>query len=148
MSYSSLRRKSPMKRPCRPMVQHRYHSIDTRQGKIDELDKLTSLIVRQRDGECVTCHRTDELTASHFYSRRWLHVRFDLVNVHAQCWTCNQIHSLNPWPYLHFLLDTYGDDVLTPLHQKRMSREPVQDSTLDELIVEYRLMLQAMSKAA
>jgi translation initiation factor 1 (eIF-1/SUI1) len=37
-----------------------------------ELDRVTSLIVRRRDGRCVTCGSIQGLQCSHFYSRKLL----------------------------------------------------------------------------
>lgn len=141
-------RKTPMRRPCRPMVKYRYQSLDTRKGLIAELDKVTSYIVRKRDGCCITCGTTENLTCSHFYSRRWLHVRFDLRNCATQCMNCNITHFYNVWPYLNWLLDTYTEIVLHELHILRMRTDKVTTERLREILDSHRQLLREMSKAA
>lgn len=124
-----------------------YHSLETRKGLIAALDEVTSLIVRKRDGACITCGdaRPEQLTASHFYSRRWLNVRFDLRNVAAQCWNCNaNIHAVNPWPYTQWFLDTYSTDVMAELFELRNRKTTPTTDELRYMLNEYRQILRGM----
>ena len=114
----------------------------TRARTIRELDIAVSKIVRRRDKACVCCGKTNGLQAGHFYSRRWLHVRFDLRNVHAQCSDCNKRHNVNQWPYLSALLRIHGPDVLSELHRLRMQTRKVTDAELEELLDEYQQQLR------
>lgn len=127
------------------MVAHRYHSLQTRKGLIDELDKVTSFIVRKIYGRCVTCGTTLNLTASHFYSRRWLRVRFDLRNVTCMCMTCNERHNVNCWPYTNWFLEHYGDKVMSELFELRNSTRKVTDEDLRKLLEEHRALLRSIS---
>lgn len=125
-----------------------YHSLDTRKGLIDALDQVVSLIVRKRDGVCITCGeaRPELLTCSHFYSRRWLNVRFDLRNVACQCWNCNaNVHAVNPWPYTSWFLDTYSTDVMAELFELRNRRETPSTDELRFMLGQFRCMLREMS---
>jgi hypothetical protein len=124
-----------------------YRSLTTRRGLIDELDRVTSLIVRKRDVVCITCGegRPELLTCSHFYSRRWLNIRFDLRNTACQCWNCNaNIHAVNPWPYTSWFLDTYSTDVMAELFELRNRRETPTTEELKFMLSEYRQMLRGM----
>jgi hypothetical protein len=125
-----------------------YRSIETRKGLIDALDSVTSLIVRKRDKVCITCGeaRPELLTASHFYSRRWLNIRFDLRNVACQCWNCNaNIHAVNVMPYTSWFLDTYSTDVMAELFELRNRRETPSTDELKYMLGEYRAMLREMN---
>lgn len=110
----------------------------TRARVIRELDIEHSRKVRRRDKACVTCRRTDDLQASHFYKRKWLHVRWDDRNVHAMCGDCNQRHNNNVWPYTNFMLDRYGDDVLTELFELRNCKRYIPTPELEEWLDEMR----------
>lgn len=136
------------KPPARSRMKARpYHSLETRKGLIDALDQVTSLIVRKRDKVCVTCQegRPELLTASHFYSRRWLNIRFDLRNVACQCWNCNaNIHAVNPWPYTEWFLSTYDTTVMAELFELRNRRETPSTEELRFMLSEYKQMLREM----
>lgn len=112
----------------------------SRKWLIAELDRLTSLIVRRRDGRCVTCGSTQGLQCSHFYSRRYLSIRFDLRNCNAMCSSCNRRHNRDRKPYERFMLKAYGAGVIAELSQLRMSLQKVTDAQLSELLDEYKAM--------
>jgi hypothetical protein len=137
------------KPPRRSRIKARpYHSLTTRKGLVDELDRVTSLIVRKRDVVCITCGeaRPELLTASHFYSRRWLNVRFDLRNVACQCWNCNaNVHAVNPWPYTSWFLDNYDTSVMAELFELRNRKQTPSTDELRFMLSEYRLLLKEMS---
>src|SRR5918998_2511344 len=84
----------------------------SRKWLIAELDRLTSLIVRKRDKRCVTCGSVQSLQCSHFYSRRYLSIRFDLRNCNAMCSACNRRHNRDRRPYETYMLETYGRAVI------------------------------------
>lgn len=140
----TLRRTSQLKRSTLHPLKYRSHPIGTHKGMVEELDRLSSLIVRKRDGCCITCGSTYELTASHFYRRAYLIIRFDLRNLACQCFNCNKIHSVTPFPYLNWFLNTYSDEVLSELHELRMSNKQLTDIELSALITERRQQLKGM----
>lgn len=55
----------------------------------------------------------------------------------------NKVHSVNPWPYVQWFLKTYSDDVMTELHELRMSTKRFTDTELSTLITDYRERLNA-----
>lgn len=112
----------------------------SRKWLVAELDKLTSLIVRRRDGRCVTCGAVQGLQCSHFYSRRYLAVRFDLRNCNAMCSACNRRHNRDRRPYEGYMLKTYGTGVVAELDGLRMSLGKVTDEELEEILGQYRAM--------
>jgi hypothetical protein len=135
-------------KPRKGMRARAYRSVQTRAGLIQQLDIVTSLIVRRRDGSCITCGTTQDLTCSHFYKRGWYGVRWDLRNCAAQCERCNERHNRNPWPYLNWLLETYPEGTLQELHALRMSRRKIPDYKLRELLDSHRAYLRTLARAA
>ncbi len=112
----------------------------SRRWLIAELDRLTSIIVRRRDRRCVTCGTSQGLQCSHFYSRRYLAIRFDLRNCNAMCGTCNRRHNHDPFPYMEFMQEKYGPDVVAELHELRMRRHKVTDEELMQNLNQYKAM--------
>ena len=113
----------------------------SRKRLIAELDRLTSLIVRRRDGRCVTCGTSQGLQCSHFYSRRYLCVRFDLRNCNAMCAKCNRKHNRDRRPYERYMRETYGPSVIAELDSLRMGLEKVTDEALREMLQQYKAMV-------
>jgi hypothetical protein len=114
----------------------------SRKWLIAELDKYTSFIVRRRDGRCVTCRTRRNLQCSHFYSRRYLAIRFDLVNCNAMCGFCNRRHNRDPFPYVRYMQETYGPEALEELNGLRSCRRKVTDDELRRMLGRYREMAQ------
>ncbi len=112
----------------------------SRKWLIAELDRYTSLIVRGRDGRCVTCGSVQNLQCSHFYSRRYLSIRFDLRNCNAMCAGCNRKHNRDRRPYERYMLKTCGVSVIAELDRLRLGLEKVPDEDLSEALQQYRAM--------
>jgi hypothetical protein len=106
------------------------------------LHKETSRIVRARDKRCVIlgCGSRFKLECGHFYSRVYLHIAFDLRNCNAQCHFHNQLHIRNPFPYLEYMAQRWGQAVLDELNFLRSVRTKVTDDQLKETLALYRSM--------
>lgn len=115
--------------------------VDSRRWLIAELDKLTSIIVRRRDRRCVTCGSYQGLQCSHFYSRRYLSIRFNLVNCNAQCRDCNRLHNMDTVRYRRYRQATYGEEAIAELDRLRLDLQKVTDSELKMLLDEYKQMM-------
>jgi hypothetical protein len=102
----------------------------SRRWLVAELDRLVSLIVRRRDRRCVTCGEVRGLQCSHFYSRRYLRTRFDLRNCNAMCPACNRRHNEDAGPYLLFMLERYGEEVVAELDVVKRDASKVTDEEL------------------
>lgn len=111
----------------------------SRKWLIAELDRYTSIIVRRRDGKCVTCGSVQSLQCSHFYSRRYLPTRFDLRNCNAMCAACNRRHNRDRKPYERYMRKAYGPAVVAELDGLRMSLGKVTDEELGELLRRYKV---------
>lgn len=82
-----------------------------------QLDDLMSLIVRRRDMACVTCGTTEDITNSHYVTRRKSRLRWDLRNCNAQCRTCHMRHHRWPIAYANYMCRRYSKAVLDELEQ-------------------------------
>jgi hypothetical protein len=112
----------------------------SRKWLVAELDKYTSVIVRRRDRRCVTCGKRQGLQCSHFYSRRHLAIRFDLVNCNAMCSVCNRRHNRDRRPYESYMRETYGPAAVAELDALRLGLEKVTDEELRETLDRYKAM--------
>ena len=110
----------------------------SRRWLIAELDKYTSLIVRRRDRRCVTCGSRQALQCSHFYSRHYLTIRFDLRNCNGMCSTCNRRHNSDATAYQRFMNERYGPAVVAELDGMRISMRKVSDEELLKLLEGYK----------
>jgi hypothetical protein len=113
----------------------------SRKWLVAELDRYTSLIVRRMDGRCVTCGGVRGLQCSHFYSRRYLSVRFDLRNCNAMCAGCNRRDNRDRRPYERYMRKTYGPAVISALDGLRMSLEKATDEELSKMLQRYKAMV-------
>lgn len=113
----------------------------SRKWLIAELDKYTSIIVRRRDGKCVTCGSVQSLQCSHFYSRRYLSIRFDLRNCNAMCAACNRRHNRHRRPYERYMRKAYGPAVVAELDRLRLCLEKVTDGELGEMLQRYKALV-------
>ena len=104
------------------------------------MDRLVSVIVRRRDRRCVTCGEARGLQCSHFYSRRYLAVRFDLRNTNAMCAACNRRHNEDPGPYLRFMRECYGAEVVAELAALRDDTRKVMDDELRQALERLRAL--------
>jgi hypothetical protein len=110
----------------------------SRRWLIRELDVEVSRIVRRRDRRCVVCGARQGLQCLHFFPRRYLVLRFDLRNCNAMCAGCNRRHNTDPAPYLAYLLDRYGAEVVAKLDGLRTSLQKVADGELRRLLDGYK----------
>jgi len=129
-----------------------YHSRTTAKGLRDELDILTSRIIRKLFGEvCVTCGSTEDITNGHLFSRRYMATRFDIHrggNNAPQCWPCNQLHQENRNPYTFWHVREFGSESVAALRERAYSGRTYSIVELEEMVDEYRKILRKLSKAA
>ena len=79
----------------------------TRKGWVRKLDKLVGDIVKARDGKCIVCGTTKQLTCGHLFSRIAYSTRWDLDNCYAQCLSCNFRHESDPYPMTEAVKEKY-----------------------------------------
>ncbi|MDP9223591.1 MAG: hypothetical protein M3P18_06990, partial [Actinomycetota bacterium] len=62
----------------------------------DVADERVGAFVKRRDGACVVCGVTRELTWAHIYSRRYRRIRWLPSNTVAMCWPDHQYLDTHP----------------------------------------------------
>ena len=111
-----------------------------RRKKISEsfLNRIFSEWIRKRDmikspeliglsGDFCKCFTCDKIIAfkkqsqsGHFISRRFKATKFDPLNVHVQCISCNMYSHGNQYVYSLKLDETYGEGTAYSLYQKSL----------------------------
>jgi len=89
-----------------------------------------SKMIRERDEingyfKCPTCGRTlpiDQADAGHYISRVHKAVKFDEMNVHAQCRHCNRMQEGNHFLYRKWLVNRFGVEAVEALEQRAQMR--------------------------
>jgi hypothetical protein len=64
---------------------------------------------------CDTVRHWKEMDCGHFRARRHLSTRWHAQNAHAQCRFCNSEKQGNLEEYAFFLIDRYGNDIISYL---------------------------------
>lgn len=148
LTRTPFRRQPSHKRPKRNYAKAKKPEPGSRRALKAELDTLTSLIVRARDGRCVTCGTTESLECSHYFKRRFLATRWNLQNCNAQCAHENEEHNSSPFRYRAYMVKLIGEDGLDELFALRNSVWRPSDEELRALRDSYRQMLREMREAA
>ena len=118
---------------------------------IKKLDKVFSEYVRKRDSldghfTCCSCGQRKPYAladAGHFINRRWMALRWDERNVHAQCSSCNRFDEGNLIGYYRFMLSKYGQDIIDMLESLKTPYK-WSDGELDILIKDYKRRLKEL----
>lgn len=114
-----------------------------------DLQKLVNKYVRLRESSCYTC--LDYLpypkrTAGHFWTvGGHQRTRFELMNIHTQCVSCNKYKSGNLAPYASRLLEQYGAAAFQALHRRANDSTPFDKEFLEEEIKNYKILLSKNS---
>lgn len=114
-------------------------------AKIRAADRAFSLYIRRRDSKdgvfvCCSCGQMkpfEQADAGHFINRRWMALRYDERNVHAQCSFCNRFDEGNNIGYTRFMIRKYGDETVDLLLSMKVSYKWT-DFELDILIKEWK----------
>ncbi|MEG0892091.1 MAG: recombination protein NinG [Bacteroidales bacterium] len=113
---------------------------------IEQLDKVFSIYVRQRDcptgvGRCLACGTIITPTtcdASHYINRRHLSTRWDEENVHACCVECNRYKSGNLEAFAIGIRNKLGNDTIVQLERKKQQVTKFSGRELREKIKYYK----------
>ena len=110
-------------------------------------DKVFSIYIRHRDSQdgycqCFTCgvwKPIAQMQAGHFVSRAVNKLRFDEINVHAQCYSCNVMKHGDLYTYAKKLDEFHGEGTADSLHAQRFSTHKFTIDELKRIIEEYTL---------
>jgi len=116
------------------------------QKTVKELDRAFSLYIRHRDSTehgcvCFTCGSVgylEEMHAGHFISRKWLALRWDEKNVHAQCYTCNVTKNGNMKKYTERLVEMFGSEIIKYLFDRKSLVATHSVPEMKDLIRKYK----------
>lgn len=105
---------------------------------IKKIDKLVSLIVRERAGwKCERCGTqytppTKALHCSHYFSRRHIGTRFVTLNLCALCYGCHKRwEGMKQDEYKEFMIERIGEDALKMLEDVKNTTFKVTDEDLE-----------------
>lgn len=119
-----------------------------------DLWKLTSQYVRLSHSDsngyvkCVTCgiiKHYKEMQAGHFIPQAQGNaVKFDLRNIHPQCYRCNINLGGNGPEYYPFMLNTYGQEVVDELRFKSNTTVKFTKNDLNVMIEDMKTKLNEL----
>ena len=115
---------------------------------LDTLSRKILLIRDRRPGDmfrCISCRRLLPLNVAqvtHYISRRYESVRWNLNNIHLGCPHCNNWLAGNPIEYRKSLIEKYGEDEVN--HLESIYRVPPKYTEFDLglLVKEYQGILK------
>ena len=128
--------------------------ISVHQALIDILDNVCRDIVRHRDGyQCVLCGSRVQPQNGHVLVRGKWGTRFDLLNQHCQCASCNIRHgkAQQSWYYYNWFKDKWGMgawDYLCELAESKRDNKAWSVLELQTLLEEYEKLLDDLGGLA
>lgn len=116
---------------------------------IKTLDEVFGRYIRHRDcpdgiGRCISCGALisyDTCDAGHSIGRAHTATRWNEINVHAQCRSCNRHKYGNPKSYRQRLIELYGRDAAEKLERMKHRTVRLCESDYRELIEYYKTKL-------
>ena len=127
-------------------------------SKIKAMDRIFSKYIRLRDTLpnhtepvfiCCSCGQMKPYAsadAGHFINRRWMAVRCNETNVHAQCSSCNRFDEGNSAGYAVFMIKKYGQAHVDKLLALKNQGQKWTDWELDVLIKEYKQKVKDLTQ--
>lgn len=127
----------PMKRSgrLRPIRKTRLGS-DARLKQ--DLTKLLSRYVRQRDPVCIVCERRPSTDCSHLWHRDMPPTEFNPRNVWGCCHPCNMAHETKPQPMHDAVLMRIGERAYADLAELAHSNLKLTRTELEILVSELK----------
>lgn len=120
----------------------RKHKVTPRAKLKRKLDALAKELMYKRDGHvCVICGSTKNVGWGHVFSSRTEATRWDLMNIHAQCWPCNFAHVRDNWMYFQWMEQEYGKEELEKLRFRFKNPKRRTRLDLEIMVDEYTKLL-------
>lgn len=95
--------------------------LPTVKQTVKALDKIIWEILKETEKSCVVCGSKEKLTPGHYITRSVYALRWDLRNVHTQCWGCNVRHEHDPLPYTRTMIRLHGPQIFDQFAGVRIS---------------------------
>ena len=110
----------------------------TYKSRVKELDRVFSIYIRRKENNvCFTCGSTKNSQCGHYVSRKYLSLRWDELNCHCQCSSCNIFKNGNMDEYARKLELKYGFGILQKLAEIKAKTVKYTVDELDILIKHY-----------
>ena len=110
----------------------------TYKSRVKELDRVFSIYIRRKENNvCFTCGSTKNSQCGHYVSRKYLSLRWDELNCHCQCSSCNIFKKGNMDEYARKLELKYGFGILQKLAEIKAKTVKYTVDELDILIKHY-----------
>jgi hypothetical protein len=119
------------------------------------LDRDFSEFIRLRDADdngycqCFTCgkwYQWRNIQNGHFISREIKAVRFNEINCHAQCESCNDYKHGRHFEYEKALVEKYGEEEVKNLRRVADMGGKHDAWQLQEMIIEYRRKVKELKR--
>lgn len=118
-------------------------SKSVRKNLVAQADKYFSAWVRERDrvefgDHCSLCQRNLATCAAHLISRTKHSVRWDPLNVYAQCAPCNFRHEHHSQYYTSWWVARHGVEAYQELFRKSNKIAKFSRQDLEDMIQRYK----------
>lgn len=121
----------------------------------DKLDKVFSEYIRIRDADqngfirCISCGKSvfwKEADAGHYINRKHLSLRFNEINVNAQCRSCNRFDEGNIPAYGMALQGKYGKEIIEKLLASKNQTMKLGRFEIEQLTKDVKTKLSQLKK--
>ena len=145
--------KKTQKRESNDRLKRLKNELKTRSTLKNELQRIFNQFIRIRDHHqpCISCgcKLPEKYDAGHFYSvGSYPNLRFNELNVHAQCVECNHHKCGNVHEYRIGLIQRIGTDQLEQLEQIKHQPLRLSKPEIMELVNIYRSKIRELKKNA
>jgi len=135
--FAKAKRDRDRAKASRRRLKERREALKTKGDYLKEAQQAFNAFIRARDQgrPCISCGALPgpryggSMDAGHYRSTGSApHMRFHLLNCHAQCKRCNRDLSGNPVEYRKALVERYGEDRVAALeHDDRSPQYRIED---------------------
>ena len=117
--------------------------------KRDASDIWFSKAIRHRDGHtCQNCRTMDgKMESAHIHSRRHKRIRWDATNAVCLCHNCHRHFTEEPFAWVSWLTESYGQGYLDILIEKRNQIMKTDKKLRAEIAKHYREEFRRMESA-
>lgn len=145
--------KQTQKRESNDRLKRLKNELKTRSTLKNELQRIFNQFIRIRDQHepCISCgcKLPEKYDAGHFYSvGSYPNLRFNELNVHAQCVECNHHKCGNVHEYRIGLIQRIGLDQMDQLEQIKNHPLRLSKPEIMELVKIYRSKIRELKKNA
>lgn len=120
-----------------------------------KLDRVFSQYIRLRDSKpygykyfkCISCGQIkpyEQADCGHYINRQHMATRFDEMNCHGQCRSCNRFDEGNMQGYRTGLVKLYGENKVQLLESKKYTSVKISPYEYRELIKYYTALVNRM----